>query len=428
MHFDPSATFGELPAFFSRTIQSCGWNVWKRRFLILENSSAKNPLLGQFFGQRYPLEFEISALHRHYLATGRYPELHNSLQYSAYSFLAMFARVHQRLSPSGKKRLSGMLRSCLDTNSQYGLRPLQHEITVAAHLMRRGFDVQFTDIENQERFDFLAAKNDIEIEIECKTFGGDIGRPIHLRAFYALGIALFDELANLPHTHPGGHLVKITVFDRLHVRQEFLGRIKSAVSFAIRDNNKSFTSSDCGVEFAEFDAIGTFGIVDANKGISASDVKDLVEKRFRAINKNILVILSPPNGMTILVVESHQSDDVVPSMYRALREAARQCSGGRAAVLCARLTDITEEQLRSLAKRNELDKPTGLDVIAGRLFRHEEKSYVHSVAFMTDGALQKGKFFEGDRLIDSLKQDGPAWVLTNKRSKVADDRQYQIFV
>ena len=59
--------------------------------------------------------------------------------------------------------------------SEVGLAAFAHELAVAAHLSRAGFDVEFTDIEDRARFDLLAQKEDIRLEVDCKTASCDVG-------------------------------------------------------------------------------------------------------------------------------------------------------------------------------------------------------------------------------------------------------------
>jgi len=58
------------------------------------------------------------------------------------------------------------------------LAPFAHELAVPVHLWSAGFDVQFADIEGRSRFDILERKDDLELEIDCKTASGDVGRQI----------------------------------------------------------------------------------------------------------------------------------------------------------------------------------------------------------------------------------------------------------
>jgi hypothetical protein len=53
------------------------------------------------------------------------------------------------------------------------------EISIASHFMSKGWDVEFVDYSGAARFDLLALRRMIEIEVECKSTSGDTGRKIH---------------------------------------------------------------------------------------------------------------------------------------------------------------------------------------------------------------------------------------------------------
>jgi len=102
-----------------------------------------------------------------------------------YCFVANIARVHEKLGDGGKSRLLGAVRSGLEKEA--GLGPLDFEMKIAAHLMSRGFDVDFHDLENGGGYDFLASSDGRETEVECKYISGDTGRKIHSRKLFDLG-------------------------------------------------------------------------------------------------------------------------------------------------------------------------------------------------------------------------------------------------
>ena len=58
--------------------------------------------------------------------------------------------------------------------SDNGLAALAHELAVAAHLWSAGFDLEFADIEDGTRFDILARKDGIDLEVDCKTASGEM--------------------------------------------------------------------------------------------------------------------------------------------------------------------------------------------------------------------------------------------------------------
>jgi hypothetical protein len=91
--------------------------------------------------------------------------------------MTMVANVYERLSSRGRQRLRGMLFDGLQTDK--GLLGVQHEMTTAAHLMRRHCDVEFHDLETGRGFDFLATRAGAVLEVDCKMVSGDLGRQMH---------------------------------------------------------------------------------------------------------------------------------------------------------------------------------------------------------------------------------------------------------
>ena len=91
---------------------------------------------------------------------------------------------------------------------------MEIELRVAAHLMRSGFDVEFTDLEGRERFGVLATKPGLEIEIDCKSVSGDIGRSIHARRFREFAGHLLPPIQKLARNGEGS-LVHITIPENL---------------------------------------------------------------------------------------------------------------------------------------------------------------------------------------------------------------------
>src|SRR5690606_35556660 len=192
---------------------------------------AANPFLDEYIAQRYSMELAMEQLRRR-LQRGQKIQLPTTcIDTVLFSFVAMTARVYARLSEQGQKRLAGMLRSALDTEA--GLAPLEHEMTIAAHLMGRGFDVTFSDIETGSGFDFLAEKDGATLEIECKSVSGDLGRKIHLRRLYELGGRVRQLMDLALNRRSGGQLARIVLPGRLNGTDKQLAAIHERLAQAL---------------------------------------------------------------------------------------------------------------------------------------------------------------------------------------------------
>ena len=127
--------------------------------------------------------------------------------------------------------------------TEVGLAPIETEITVLIHCLNRGFDVYPNDIENNGGFDFLATKNNLEIEIECELESADLGRPIHIRkAKYLFNRLLI--IRDLPENQEKSKHIIITFETRLsgnhkdqeHIVEGVIQAIKSGVNYYITKN------------------------------------------------------------------------------------------------------------------------------------------------------------------------------------------------
>ena len=61
-------------------------------------------------------------------------------------------RIYDQLPESGQRPFDGKLRDLV--TGTYGARPFVYEISIATHLMRKGWDVEFADLCGSAQFDF----------------------------------------------------------------------------------------------------------------------------------------------------------------------------------------------------------------------------------------------------------------------------------
>jgi hypothetical protein len=146
-----------------------------KRISAFEQQERTNPLLASHLRNNYPLEFGLAKARKYRKNSGRLPR---GPEYDAvYSFLISAHRIHNALPPEVRTPFEGRLREAV--NGINGARPFSYEINIATHLMQKGWDVEFIDYSGVARFDLLARRGDVEIEVECKTTSGDTGRKIH---------------------------------------------------------------------------------------------------------------------------------------------------------------------------------------------------------------------------------------------------------
>ena len=173
--FEQSIHERDIPGVMKAVFRVAPYILWKKRWQEWDDQERSNPFLRDYLDTQFRIERAFEVTYHHYLAHHKVPRLDPD-SYELFSFLALLVKVHERLSEKGRTRLAGSMRDAL--RNSVGLVPVEIELRVATHLMRKGFDVDFVDLEQRERFDLLASKNGMEIEVDCKSVSADVGRRI----------------------------------------------------------------------------------------------------------------------------------------------------------------------------------------------------------------------------------------------------------
>jgi hypothetical protein len=377
VRFDQSMHERDIPAVMKAVFRVAPYKLWKRRWKEWAEREKANPFLTDYFDAQFRIERSFEVTYNYYLSHHKVSRL-DSLSYELFSFLALLLGVHTRLSHHGQARLAGSVRDALQNTT--GLVPVEVELRVAAHLMRSGFDVDFADLEGRERFDILATKPGLEIEIDCKSVSGDIGRSIHARRFREFAGRLLPPIQKLARNGKGS-LVHITIPENLQgdtqaLAAEAIWVIGDALAHGLPIER---ALAHCKVRISAFDlARSPFG---QQRTVSETDLSVFLTKTVGLReNLNSVTHYVPGSNAVIMVMESEKPDRIVDGIYRQLKgSAGRQFSGKRPAVLCARLRDIDARQLVNLAN----DRTNGLALIATRLLRSETRSHIAGISYIS---------------------------------------------
>ncbi|MBR0899105.1 hypothetical protein JQ616_29485 [Bradyrhizobium tropiciagri] len=147
-----------------------------------------------------------------------------------YSFLIPASRIFAALPRASQEPFAGRFREAV--NGSFGARPIAYEVSIAAHLMGQGWDVDFIDYAGTARFDLLARLDAAEIEVECKTTSADTGRKVHRQEANRLAELLLPITQRVAE-EPGCHRILITVPDRLGRSQPELDDIAAITAMAV---------------------------------------------------------------------------------------------------------------------------------------------------------------------------------------------------
>jgi hypothetical protein len=355
-----------------------------KRVAGFEQQEKANPLLGAHFRENYPLEFALAKARRFRKTTGHIPK--GEEYHRLYSFLIPAHRIHSALPMAAKAPFEGRLRQALSSTD--GARPFAYEITIATHLMQKGWDVEFVDYLGSARFDLLARQGATEVEVECKTTSGDTGRKIHRQEVNRLADLLLP-LAQRLADEAGCHRLLITVPDRLSRSLQDLSGIATIASSAAHQRNSA--PSDLAQVDYIFDGAGSWPEPDD------PNILPFFERRFGVQNANVMFLGRPHTSIVAIMIRSARPDTVVKSIAEEAKAAADQCSGNRPALIALHLIDqISRSNLQAMLKTSN-----DLHLITHEVFKSGKRQHVDSLAF-TVPPVARTDAFGGRRLSGDL--------------------------
>ena len=423
MYFPPEVTDQELPGVIRRFKEITGWPPWKKRLTWLEDGIKGSVAMPHFWSERFGLELAFATMQRRYKTTGRYPKKNLTIDEQRFlSFISMLVRCHEKLGQRGQRRLRGMLVDSLKSN--YGLAPLAYEMKIAAHLMSKGFDVTFHDLESDGGHDYLAVKDDVQIEIECKFVSGDIGRQIHLKRLYQFGEYVTPRLhALLPHIS-GGIFVHVTIPGRLHGQESQHALITECVSKAITLQEGEFAFSENHVSVSKFALENSPFATHTPQVLSKQDVDQFACRNFGVENRNMLIMFRPHRHAVIVVLQGSKEDRVLTGIHQQLKDSARnQFTGDLPAVLCCHLADLAEHELLSLQHKDE--RGLGIDYMTADLINRRPQ--LLAVTYTAQGSLAHEEVLTGNATHQSHREKSPAYTIRNPNHSFSKDPRYVLF-
>jgi len=336
-----------------------------KRVAGFEAQEQKNPLLATHFRETFVLEFALAEVRKYRRSTGRLPKRDRYAE--LYGFVVAAHRIHAALPAEVRIPFEGRLRDAV--NGAYGARPFAYEISIATHLMHKGWDVDFMDYAGAAQFDLLARQGMVEIEVECKSTSGDTGRKIHRQEVNRLADLLLPIVEPLAHM-AGCHRILITIPDRLGKSNDSLSRIASIVASAAQ--NRCSASNDLArVEYTSDDVSAW-----PQPGRDPN-ARSFFEQRFGISNAHLLFYGRSNFSIVAVMIRSAKADGVVDAITNAAKEAADQCSGTRPALITLHLIDrISRPELQAM-----LTTPNALHAVAHAVFRGGKRQHVDSIVF-----------------------------------------------
>jgi hypothetical protein len=338
------------------------------RVYDLATTAGDNTLLNCHYGQTFKLELAMATIFIE-VARGNLPPPEGDLA-EAYSFMAIYYRVHQNLTKKGQRRFEQQLRSCY--KQPYGLRPFAFELTVAIHFFRAGCDVTFADVEDVARCDYIVSKNGQEIEVECKSISNDAGRMIDREGLCKVGhvlLPLVDEHVHTPETK----LLTITIPERL---SSLAPQQIEALAIAANSTLTTLRPPEGGAFEMTVDVRPDLILPPQLK--TTEEINRYVHEQTGDLNKHVLIRAERSTGrMVCITLQSRTPDDVIGKILERATKAASQMSRQRPSMIAIQVTDVQPDSLAEL-----FNAPSGIHHIAHQTFEGPPRNpHVNMVAF-----------------------------------------------
>jgi hypothetical protein len=380
MLIDTAIDVRVLPTALARFTAIVGLGRWKKCVDDLSKWQNRTQLFDDYLEQRHGVELAFERVAQRRRLTGRLiwpPKDISTIRY--YNLALSATAVYDRLSVRGKKKLAGMIASALQ--SEFGFGPLAFEMQIVTHLMGRGFDVQFNDIEGDGGFDFLATRNGTQVEVECKHVSGDIGRKIHKKRQLVLGEHLLPRLDETIKQLGCGILVEVEMLDKLTGRLDHLEKITRLVISAISSGKETGQVCDVSARKVPFDA--QHPAFAKGRNVEIQDIARLFGMDPDFGNRHVIINIAPGRAVACVLLQSRKPDTVLPTIIKKLTaDAKKQFTHDRAALLCVHMSDLTSEQLLDI--HNDGANGVFRQQITGMMDR---RPWLHTVALTATGGI-----------------------------------------
>lgn len=376
-----------IPEIFRLFFAVTGEEPWLARRRELDHRRKTEPGVAAILNTVYSRELAISSLIMNRYRDFGYPSAYDRPDILAsYSFVATFVRLFQKIPGPSSGRLVARLVGDLQHKD---LGALTLELETIAHLSHLGFDLEFHDLTGAAggSFDFLATKDGLEIEIDCKSISADTGNPI--TAFGAAAITSFSDHAIKSYREAGQTIVlTIVTKNRISKRDNNSKEISKIIASSLI-RRESILSDFSSVNYASYPSSDIFNFE------KYSTVQyPLVVGGFEDYD-HIIASSDEGAGGVVLLLKSTAKSNRVKKITDTLKESIeKQFTRSRPAVLFVRLADMTGDIfIRYIGQR------TFMNDVCDNLFASAGKrSHIAGVVFVPGSPIVAKDVHDGFRV------------------------------
>lgn len=380
--FRPQLDLKAVPKSIGPFLEIVGFQELQSRIAWMAERTRNNNYAQSVFFDRHALEFELHHIVTHFRKYGRLPVVNQAAGYisdeiRAYTFIWLLNKVYSLLNDKARKRLKGRIR--LAFTDEEDLRSLEHELNVIAHLCRYGCKVTCHDLEGDGGYDFLAEREGLEFEVECKMISADKGHQIHLHDMLKLGEHFQRALDwQAYRSVEQGMLIRLTVAGRLPRNPELLRDIAEDCAQAALSGAPE-PRADWSIDRAPF-AIAGSPFASWNQDLSLDLMDEFLTQRCGGSSPHRLVFAERGRSALVVGVRSAKPDQVQDEVYLELKRAAKQLSGTRPGCLYVGMQNLTADDVMLLS----VEAPGGLDAMVTRLFKNPSRQHLYGVTYLSE--------------------------------------------
>jgi hypothetical protein len=276
----------------------------------------------------------------------------------ALNLLASLYDTSLTLTDSGLDRLRGTILGYLRPDRD--IRALAHEMQVFQYLKTTGFNPICMDLNGMANYDFLAIQNNVEFEVECKTFSDDLGSSITTeeaaqiigefsRAVDQVGITK-SGIFNL--VFPGRYNLALNNFGKY--MREFL---------VTASEERHFDHFHL-----RFDHRADWGAIQKNPDVSRMGDGDEFTSFVKRTDEHVVV----------LIIMSRKSSALKKGALKSISRASSQLSGTRAGIIWIDLLGLGQDDFRLLS---DMAPAGALGAFTAHVFLSPKRSHVTHMVF-----------------------------------------------
>ncbi len=178
-----------------------GQTGWAGRLAHIRARLSEGTQTGRLASQRFAAEGAIEKARR--------GQALSTAESALVDLATRIPQLYDSLSAPGRTRLRANLDAALVGDAT--IMPMLHLLHTARLQQERGFEVEFSGLEQATPFDLLIRRDGVAAEIACDTISAEEGHAVHRSTWTRLIDRIDPDLQTWLAAHPGRYLLKMTL-------------------------------------------------------------------------------------------------------------------------------------------------------------------------------------------------------------------------